>query len=107
MSLAIVGVNRALSYRSIEGARKAQSEWRITRTTGKGSTKHPAQEADKTIAELRARIAGRFDEFLIFEFIATNEEPYQFSWVDEPTVKRLYASAIMRIAREYKQRFGD
>jgi hypothetical protein len=107
VTFALIGVNRAPCYRSIEGARKSQGEWRITRTTGKGSTKHPAQEADKTIAGLRTRIAGRFDEFLVFEFIATNEEPYEFSWVDEANVRRLYASAITRIAREYKQRFGD
>jgi hypothetical protein len=68
-------VNRAPTYRSIEGAKLAPDKWRVTRTTGKGSTKHPAQEAAKTVAELGARIASRFDEFLTFEFIATNEEP--------------------------------
>jgi hypothetical protein len=107
ISFAVVGVNRAPSYRSIEGASGPQSEWRITRTTGKGKTKHPAQEADKTIAELKSRVAARFDEFLIVEFIATNEEPYEFAWVDEQSIRRHYAAAITRIAREYKQRFGD
>lgn len=107
VSFAVVGVNRAPAYRSIEGAKLTPDRWRITRTTGKGSTKHPAQEADKTVAELRASIAARYDEFLIFEFIATNEEPYDFAWVDEQNVNRLYAAAITRVAREYKQRFGD
>lgn len=107
VSFAVVGVNRAPSYRSIEGAKLSPDKWRITRTTGKGSTKHPAQEADKTITELRTRIAGKFDEFLIFEFIATNEEPHDFAWVDEQNVNRLYAAAITRVARDYKQRFGD
>jgi hypothetical protein len=107
VSFAVVGVNRAPAYRSIEGAKLSPEQWRITRTTGKGSTKHPAQEADKTIAELRSRVAARFDEFLIFEFVATNEEPFEFAWVDEQNVNRLYAAAITRVAREYKQRFGD
>jgi hypothetical protein len=107
VSFGLVGVNRAPIYRSIEGAKLAPDKWRITTTNGKGSTKHPAQEADKTIAELRTRIANRFDEFLIFEFIATNDEPYDCTWVDEQHVNRLYAAAITRVAREYKQRFGD
>jgi hypothetical protein len=107
VSFAVVGVNRAQSYRSIEGANKPRSRWRITRTNGKGSTKHPAQEADKTIRELQSRIASRFDEFLIFDFTATNEEPYDFAWVNEQDVTRQYAAAITRVARDYKQRFED
>jgi hypothetical protein len=107
ISFAVVGVNRAPAYRSIEGAKLPQDQWRITRTTGKGSRKHPAQEADRTIDELRHRIASKFDEFLILEFIAPNEEPFDFAWVDEPNASRLYASAITRVARSYKQRFGD
>lgn len=103
--IAIVGVNRAGVYRSIEGAKKPRSEWRITRTTGSGSYLHPAQEAATTIATLNARVASLFDEFLLFEFLATNDDPFDFSWHNEQAVRQSYSSALTRIARNYAQRF--
>lgn len=105
LTVALVGVNRADQYSSVEGANKPPSEHRITRTTGLGSTLHPAQEADRTIGTLRQRAADAFDEFLIFEFLATNEEPFPFTWSDRRTVEREYSAALTRIARSYATLF--
>lgn len=107
LSVAVIGVNRADSYRSIEGINGPKSEWKITKTTGKKSRLHPIQEADKTIQTLQNRVASLFDEFLIFEFIATNDGPLEFKWHDEGKVRREYASALTRIARDYARRFAD
>ena len=105
--IAIVAVNHAESYRSIEGAKRPRDCWRVTQTTGSGSTLHPAQEAAKTIETLRSRVAAMFDEFSIFGFRATNDEPLAFEWVDARQVRQEYASALTRVSRSYAQRFPD
>lgn len=105
--VAIVGVNRAERYRSIEGAKGPSSEWRITHTTGTGSRLHPVQEAAKSVETLRSRVAHLFDEFILFEFAATNDDPLEFTWANEAVVRREYAAALTRIARNYASRFPD
>jgi len=107
VSIAIVGVNRAPIYRSVEGANKPQSEWKVTLTDGRGSKLHPSQEADRTISTLKDRVFRHFDEFLILEFEASNIDPYNFSWSNEKEVRSLYSSALTRIARSYASRFPD
>jgi len=107
ISVAIIGVNRADHYRSIEGAKGPPDSWRVTITNGKGSRLHPVQEADRTIEILRSRVSSLFNEFLIFEFLATNDDPLAFSWVDESKARREYASALTRIARSYAGRFSE
>src|SRR5882672_5146752 len=59
----IVGINSAASYTSYEKDR----EWP---TGGKGH-KHPAEEAEKAEALLRAKAAPGFDEFQVLRFRAT------------------------------------
>lgn len=107
LSVAIIGVNRADRYRSIEGASKPRDKWRETFTNGSGSLLHPAQESQKTISALTSRVSTLYDEFLVFEFVATNEDSLNFAFHDEVMVRRLYASALLRIARRYGKQFSD
>jgi hypothetical protein len=75
ISVGIVGVNRAQHYVSYEG----DKQWP---TTGVGRHKHPYQEADETISRLNSLAAPYFNEFLVLEFIATNQPPFPFTWVN-------------------------
>jgi hypothetical protein len=95
---AVVGVNFAPFYVSFEGDR----EWR---TTGHGKHKHPVQEADEVVSRLRARVAPLYDELLVLPFIATNDPPYDFAWVDSATTQREYGAALVRLSQLYEKRF--
>jgi hypothetical protein len=95
--IGIVGVNHAARTTSYEGDRPFP-------TDGRKYT-HPIQEAAKAIARLKAEAAPSFDEFLILSYEATNEPPYQFSWVNERVTSQEYGSALVRISREYDRRF--
>lgn len=94
----IVGVNYAPRYTSYEG-RKA---WK---TTGKGSHKHPIQEAQSAEDRLRQRVASAFDDFIVIRFIAENVTPYKFDWVNYSQTEDQYGAALIRISRKYDQRF--
>lgn len=95
--VAIVGVNHAPRYVSVEGRRKFK-------TDGKRA-KHPIQEAPDAIQRLRSIALPKFDEFLLLPFSATNVKPFPFDWVNEAELKAQYAAALTRISREYEQRF--
>lgn len=95
--VAIVGVNHAADYVSVEGRRKF-------RTDGKHA-KHPIQEAPEAIQRLRSLASPKFDEFLLLTFSATNVKPFPFAWTDEAELRAQYAAALTRISREYEQRF--
>jgi hypothetical protein len=94
----IVGVNNAANYVGYEG------ETRMYPTTGKGGFLHPSQEAPEAERRLLELAAPHFDEFLIFRFRATNENPFPFKWVDSAETVRDYASALTRISRRYQNR---
>jgi len=94
----IVGINHAEKYTGYEKDR----EWP---TTGKGSFKHPIQEAAQAEKRLRDEAAEAYDEFLILKFVATNEPPYPFSWVNAAETNREYGAALVRISNEYERRF--
>jgi hypothetical protein len=98
ISVAIVGVNHADHVVSHEGDRAFP-------TTGRAGFLHPVQEAAEARRRLRTRVADDFDEFLIFRFKATNEEPYPFSWVNPEETRLDYAAALARIGAKYEQRF--
>ncbi len=95
--VAIVGVNHAANYVSVEGNRKFA-------TDGKHA-KHPIQEASEAIARLRSLALPKFDEFLVLPFSATNIKPFPFEWINETELKAEYAAALTRVSREYEQRF--
>lgn len=96
--VAIVGVNHAERVVGYEGDR-------LVPTTGRGGFLHPAQEAIEAERRLKGKAAADFDEFLIFRFKATNEEPYPFEWVNPQETRLDYAAALARIGSKYEQRF--
>lgn len=97
VTVGIVGVNHAPSYVSYEGDRPF-------RTDGKQSP-HPRQSAEDVKRRLHVDAEPFFDEFLVFEYSATNEPPFPFSWESRKRVEAEYASALVRILRLYEVRF--
>lgn len=93
----IVGINHADKYVSHEGEKTWPTDGR--------KHKHPTQEAEDAEARLRARAAVAFDEFLLLRFRATNEQPYQFAWLDERQTELDYGAILTRILRKYEARF--
>ena len=92
----IVGVNFAQQYTSFEGQRTFP-------TDGK-KYKHPIQEASEAISRLEKRAQKHFEEFLILGFIASNQGPFPFSWIDEGRTRLEYSALLTRISREYDRR---
>jgi len=93
----IVGVNCAPTYTSYEGER----EWP---TDGK-KHKHPIQEAAEAERRLLSQAAGKFDEFQILRFRATNVAPFPFEWADLEQTAKEYGALLIRVSREYDRRF--
>ncbi len=94
----IVGINWSESYTSFERRK-------VWKTTGKAGYPHPLQEAAGVERDLASRVENMFDELVLLRFKATNERPYAFSWVDQAETEKLYASALIRISRDYEARF--
>ena len=63
------------------------------------------EEAKEAEARLVAQAKGFYDEFLIFRFRATNVEPFPFESVNFEQTWLNYGAALVRISREYDQRF--
>ena len=98
--IAVVGVNHAAAYTSFEGARSFP-------TDGTSHYKHPSQEAAEAIKRLEALAKPAFNEFLILKFVATNVEPFPFSWVNEQETLLQYSALLTRVSKLYDQRFGS
>lgn len=97
VTVGIAGVNHAARTVGYEGARRFETDGR--------RHKHPIQEAAEAMRRLRAEAAPCYDEFVILPFVAVNEPPFDFSWVDENQVELDYAAALARIAALYQRRF--
>lgn len=95
--VAIVGINYAKSYLAYEGTRTQM-------TDGKGYP-HPVQQAAAAEAKVRAELASDFEEVIILPFVATNQDPFLFSWTNTQVVTNEYGAALIRISQEYEQRF--
>lgn len=95
--VAVVGINRAEQYTSIEGER----EWP---TDGK-KHKHPNQEADEAERRIREHVTDAYNELVILRFTATNAEPFPFEWADPSETTRAYEAALVRLSREYDARY--
>lgn len=98
ITVALVGVNHAQFYVSREGDQ-------IWRTTGSGRYLHPFQEADSIEPYLRAKLGSAYDEIIFLHFVATNEDPFPFSWRSVQQTNLAYGAMIGRIAQAYEQRF--
>lgn len=97
ITVGIVGVNHASHCISYEGTR-------AYRTDGKANP-HPVQEANEAKRRLHADAEPAFDEILVLDFRATNEDPYPFAWLSRHRTEAEYASALVRILNRYDRRF--
>lgn len=97
--IAVVGVNHATGYTSFEGTRNFP-------TDGTSHFRHPSQEASEAIKRLEALARPAFNEFLILRFVATNIDPFPFSWINEQETLLQYSALLTRVSRLYDQRFG-
>lgn len=97
ISVGIVGINHAPYSVGYEGERSY-------RTGGSGGS-HPMQEATEAEKRLLALAKPAFDEFIILKYTATNDAPFDFSWVDKRTTELDYGAALARISSEYEKRF--
>lgn len=97
LCIGVVGINFATSYLSFEGDRQYP-------TDGK-KHKHPIQEAEQAERRLVERVSSAFDELIVLQFSATNYDPYPFEWRNEQQVATRYAASLIRISREYENRF--
>lgn len=93
----IVGINQAAHYTGYEGDRS----WPTDGT----KHKHPAQEAEEAEKRLISEAKPYFDELLILRFSATNEGSLLFHWTDEGTTSDDYGAILVRVSREYNNRF--
>jgi len=59
----------------------------------------------KAEQRLIAEASPSFDEFLVLRFVATNEDPYPFSWVNFAQLEMEYSAILTRVSREYDKRF--
>lgn len=95
ITVGIVGLNLANRYVSYEGTRSYR--------TGEYGP-HPAQEAPEAERRLRSSAEPCFNEFLVLPFIATNEEPYRFEWVNSGRVQDDYGAMLVRLINSYERR---
>lgn len=107
--IGIVGINQADVCTSYEGKvtcpQCGHVFARMQLTDGKNHP-HPSQEAAEAEARLMARAKPSFGEFLILRYRATNAEPYLFEWVDYDRIALDYGAILVRVSREYDNRFG-
>jgi hypothetical protein len=94
LTVGVVGINHAPHYISYERDRTYP-------TTGIGGFKHPFQEAMEAERRLLSLAAPSYDEFLILRFIATNESPFQFSWVNPNRTRLDYGAVLARISSRF------
>jgi len=97
ITVGIAGINFAERCTTYEGTRKF-------RTDGK-KYKHPLQEAKDAESRLLALAAPAFDEFLVLQFQATNEPPYDFKWFGGDTIAMNYGAILARVSQRYERAF--
>ena len=50
------------------------------------------------------RVAPNFDEFVVLQFSATNEDPFAFNWNNQRATELDYGAALVRICQQYDRR---
>jgi len=96
--IAVVGINYAALAVGYEGERQTITDGRTNR--------HPLQEAAEAKRRLRRDAQPSYDEFIVLHYIATNQEPFELAWLNSSKTQQEYGSALLRISREYDQRFA-
>jgi hypothetical protein len=89
----IAAVNHAPMYFSHAGSRVTPSR------------RPPLAEAIAVIRELNKEVRPKFDPFLLLRYIATNEQPYDFDWVNRKQTEAEYRSALIDISIKYERAF--
>jgi len=92
LTVGIVGINVADRYVSFEGSRRYP--------TGEFGP-HPYQEAPEAERRLRMSAEPCYGELLILTFKATNEPPFEFSWLQAQGTRDQYGSMLTRLLRSY------
>lgn len=110
ITIAVVGVNHAAYTIGYEGNRTYRTGLmeEVNPHTGKIKrivNSHPSEEAEEAIKRLQEEVRPHYDEMIVLRYKATNETPFDFTWVDIDATRRDYAAALMRISREYERRF--
>lgn len=93
LTVAIVGVNHESNYVGYEGKRKFRNKLR-------------EHEATVTASRVRSDLQTKFTELVILDFLATNQKPFPFSWLNPKTVELEYGAALTRVGAEYDRRFS-
>lgn len=98
IGVAVIAVNHAPYTVGFEGERSY-------RTTGTAKFPHPSSEVSEINRKIELEIKPHFDETIILGYIAKNEPPYTFEWVNPLAVETTYAAALLRILSEFETRF--
>jgi len=93
INIAVVGVNHETDYVGHEGRRTFKD-------------KLGDREPLVVTAKLREELKQVYDEFLIFSFGATNQDPYPFSWLDTNLAQLDYGAVLTRVGELYNSRFA-
>lgn len=96
--IGIVALNHAPIYTSYEGEQ-------VWTTTGVGRHLHPVQEAAKVRPRLCTEAGSHYFEFLVLDFLATNQPPHKFAWLNRSQTELEYAAALARVCQQYQERF--
>lgn len=96
ITVGFAAVNYSERWTGMEGTRSFPVERKPERAM---------QESEETSRRLLQLAAPGFDEFLLFKFRATNQEPFPFSWLNGPGTASDYAAAVVRLAALYERRF--
>lgn len=97
ISVGIVGINHAPFAIGYERDRAYRTDGRENR--------HPAQEAAEAERRLRVAAAPVYDSFIILNYAATNDDPFEFTWTNQRETEQDYGAELVRISRLYDQRF--
>lgn len=97
ITVGLVPVNHAATYRSYEGDRYFDKPGK----TGPA----PVTEAKEAKNRIERFVGPNYDELLFFDYRATNVDPFPFDWVNEAATRNAYAAALQRIAQVYDTRF--
>jgi hypothetical protein len=62
---------------------------------------HPIQEAAEAEARLLSLAAPSYDEFLILRFIASNNAPFNCSWVKPHKTNLDYGAVLARVSSRF------
>jgi hypothetical protein len=91
INVAMVGVNYESDYVGYEGGRRFRHVLRP----------HEPQEVERRLAVLRAS----YDEVVILRFLATNQRPYPFDWLNPDVTDLDYGAILTRVGELYQTRF--